>query len=138
MITNLRHACITPDSRQQCPKCNHIEGGNVGMSLLMSYYAGTLGLKVVYMKKEVWNWNKQRVEIRVCKFAAPGQEETGPYLELVDGNWGAHIAFSVDEFPEDVKLSRPIREGGHDNDVEIAFTMDPAGNMIELVKEGKK
>jgi len=98
----------------------------------------SLGFKVVYAAEETWEWNKQTIVIQVCKLAIPGQEKTGPYLELVDGNWGTHIAFSVDEFPKDMKLSKPIRTEGHDDDVEVAFTMDPAGNMIELVKEGEK
>jgi catechol 2,3-dioxygenase-like lactoylglutathione lyase family enzyme len=105
--------------------------------MLRAFYEDVLGLNVVYHSEENWKWGESQVKFTICKLAAPGQEKTGPYLELVDGPWGAHVAFTVDEWPEDVALNQPEKLGGHTDGVEVKFCMDLAGNMVELVKEKK-
>jgi hypothetical protein len=97
-----------------------------------------MNMNVVYNEEETWEWGNAQLKFRIVKLAAPGQEKSGPYLELVDGPWGDHVAFSVDEWPENIKLSEPKRINGHDDGTEVRFGMDVAGNMFELVKEKEK
>jgi len=137
MIKNFRHACIQTDNRMRCPKCEFTQGYKQNLPLLEGFYADAMGMEVVYNQVERWSWGKAELKFRIIKLAAPGQEQTGPYLELVDGPWGAHIAFTVDEWPKNVTLSRPMRLDGHADGVEVRFGMDVAGNMFELVKEEK-
>jgi len=105
--------------------------------MLIAYYEECLGLIPVYREEETWKWGKDIVTFQICKLAAPGQEDTGPYLELVQGRWGTHVSFSVDDWPESVTLAEPFRVGGHIEDIEVKFCMDVCGNMVELVKEKK-
>ena len=103
--------------------------------MLRAYYEEAIGLNVVYNSEENWKWGEAQVKFNIVKLAVPGQEKTGPYLELVEGPWGAHIAFTVDKWPKNVTLAEPVRLDGHDQNVEVRFCMDLAGNMVELVKE---
>ena len=138
MITNLRHVCIQTDNRMRCPKCEFTQGYKQHLSMLRAYYEDALGLNVVYNSEETWKWGEAQVKFSIIKLAVPGQEKTGPYLELVDGPWGSHVAFSVDKWPENVTLAEPVRLDGHEDGVEVRFCMDLAGNMVELVKEDPK
>ena len=134
----LRHVCLQLNNIKHCPKCGFAEGGSVPLPVNRIFYEDTFGLVPVYNSEELWRVGKQTLKIRVCKMAAPGQEETGPYLELVEGTWGAHVAFTVDEWPDNVNYIRPVRLDGHDgNGVEVRFCMDIAGNMIEVVRPKK-
>ena len=134
----IRHFGLTTDNRKKCPACGFQQGMVQRLGLLTKFYESVLGMKIVKHGNEIWKAGETVIKLKIVKLARPGQEKTGPYLELVDGEWGNHIAFTVDDWPMNARLIEPVRLDGHDgNGVEVKFCMDVAGNMIELVKEKK-
>ena len=112
MIKNLRHVGLVVSD----------------MDRAIKFYQ-KLGLEIISKAEEHWGpkW------IKVCKMTHG--------LELIEGEWQGHVAFSVDylepaafvmegeELPYSPEVMWNMKKPG------VRFITDPDGNVIELVKE---
>lgn len=132
---SIKHVSLNCTRGYQCPKCGHKKMANAPLPLMRGFYEELFGFRMVYNADETWKLGETKTELKISKLKLPFDRAM---LELVEGDWGEHICLEVDEFPENLHLIDLQRVDKSHKDLEVKFCTDLVGNVIELVKRGKK
>ncbi len=81
---------------------------------------------------EIW----RQTELKILKM----RDSEGGILELIEGDWKPHIAFTVNKSMDEIWLDYAIKadvilECRKKKDLTVIYMKDPSGNYVEVVCE---